>query len=381
MMHSSKIRILHLVTRMNLGGVAISIDNLLENMDPDRFESLLVTGRCEFPEKEYYDSTARKYPIKRFQVFHKSFTFFDDIRASMQIINTIKSFNPDIVHTHTSKAGVLGRVFTKLFFPRVKLVHTFHGHLLIGYFSPIKLKIVIGIEKILGLLTDQIVAIGTQVRDDLVEVKVAPVGKFNVFFPGLKPIDLQNREIARSVLNLDSKYIYCTFIGRLTQIKRVDRVLEVARIVANKNSKIKFLIVGDGELMAQLQNSVNFEKLPVTFLGWRNEITDILFASDMLLLVSDNEGIPLVLVEAAQVGLPIVTTPAGSVEDIAIHEKNALVTSFDPKDLAMAVLTLADSPLLRESMSAAGKLIASDLFSIQQMVDKHQDLYRRVLNR
>ncbi len=366
---------------MNVGGVATTIDNLINSMDKKQFESLLVTGICEHPESDFLDAESPKYKIVKILSFHKSISIIDDFKASFEIARVIKKFKPDIVHTHTSKAGVFGRIITKFLSPKVKIVHTFHGHLLVGYFKPLKLKIVIQIETFLSFLTDQIVAVGTRVRDDLVGVKIASAGKFNIIFPGLKTPSLKNKEKSRSDLNLNSENIYCTFIGRLTQIKRLDRVLEIAKMVSEINSKVKFLIVGDGELMVSLQNSADLERLPVTFLGWRNDIIDILHASDILLLVSDNEGIPLVLVEAAQVGLPIVTTPAGSVEDIAIHEKNAIVTSFDSKDLAIAILALADSPLLRESMSAAGRLIASDFFSIQQMVDKHQELYRRVLNR
>jgi glycosyltransferase involved in cell wall biosynthesis len=147
-----------------------------------------------------------------------------------------------------------------------------------------------------------------------------------------------------------------------------------------KNKSVKFLIVGDGELMSQLQKTVDLEGLPIQFLGWREDIPAVLNASDMVLLVSDNEGVPLVLIEAAQAGLPIVTTAAGSVGDIAINGKNAIVTSFAPKDLAEAILKLAESATLCESMGNAGKLISAEQFSIKQMVDKHRDLYRKVLS-
>jgi glycosyltransferase involved in cell wall biosynthesis len=147
-----------------------------------------------------------------------------------------------------------------------------------------------------------------------------------------------------------------------------------------KNKSVKFLIVGDGELMSQLQKTVDLEGLPIQFLGWRDDIPAVLNASDMVLLVSDNEGVPLVLIEAAQAGLPIVTTAAGSVGDIAINGKNAIVTSFAPKDLAEAILKLAESATLCESMGNAGKLISAEQFSIKQMVDKHRDLYRKVLS-
>jgi glycosyltransferase involved in cell wall biosynthesis len=380
MIDSSRIRVLHLVTRMNVGGVATSIDNLINSMDKLQFDSLLVTGKCEPPENEYFELQSPKYEFAIIPTLHKSISIIDEIKSLLEISKLIRKFKPDIVHTHTSKAGALGRVLTKFLFPKVKVVHTFHGHLLIGYFNPFKLKIIIGIEKFLGRLTDQLVAVGTQVRNDLVAVKIAPLQKFNVFLPGLEMPIIKNRDTARTSLDLNSENFYCTFVGRLTQIKRLDRVLDSARIVMTKNKSVKFLIVGDGELMSQLQKTVDLEGLPIQFLGWREDIPAVLNASDMVLLVSDNEGVPLVLIEAAQAGLPIVTTAAGSVGDIAINGKNAIVTSFAPKDLAEAILKLAESATLCESMGNAGKLISAEQFSIKQMVDKHRDLYRKVLS-
>ena len=377
---ATKIRVLHLVTRMNVGGVAVLIDNLMSNMDKSSFESLLVTGRCEAPEGDYLDSAQPNYQLQRIDTFHKSLSIIDDTKSALEIIQVIRKFKPDVIHTHTSKAGLFGRIFARLFFPKAKVIHTFHGHLLTGYFSSPKLRIVLGIERFLSSITNELIAMGTQVRDDLVAVKIAPTSKFSVFMPGLKNPILMSKESAKLAVGLNPGHIYCTFVGRLTHIKRPDRVLQVAELVSSENRQVKFLIVGDGELFGDLNETSTAKGLPIDFLGWRNDVSEIWQASDIALLTSDNEAVALTLIEAAQAGLPIVTTAAGSVRDIAIDGENAIVTPFDASHLAEGILKLAGDSDLRESMGSAGKMRAAQIFSIEQMVHAHQDLYRKALS-
>ncbi len=377
----SKVRVLHLVTRMNVGGVAVLIDNLLENIDSSKFETVLVTGRCEAPEGDYLEGKKPSYRLLRLRQFHKSLNISDDISSLLTLIKIIREFKPDIIHTHTSKAGVFGRVIIKLVAPKTKVVHTFHGHLLIGYFNPLKLSIVKFVEKFLGVFSDSLVAMGTQVRDDLVDAGIAPIQKFSVFFPGLEMPVFPDRTVAKSALGVDLNSLYCTFIGRLTKIKRPDRLLEVSKIVHQENLNIKFLVVGDGDLAAEMRQAALNEKLPIQFLGWRSDIPAVLSATDILILTSDNEAVALTLIEASQAGVPVVTTPAGSVRDIAVDGKNGFVAGFDAKSLAKGVLKLAESPELRRKMGAAGQKRAGELFSISHMVESHESLYQELLNR
>jgi glycosyltransferase involved in cell wall biosynthesis len=375
-----RIRVLHLVTRMNVGGVAVLIDNLLDNIDSSKYEVLLVTGSCEAPEGDYLDSRNPKYRFIRLATFHKSLDIKDDVSSVVSLTKIIREFKPDIIHTHTSKAGLYGRVLARLFSPKSKIVHTFHGHLLVGYFNPIKLSIVKLIEKTLSQLSDSLVAMGTQVRDDLVSAKVAPKAKFSVFFPGLNFPEFPTRSAARESLNLDSNQLYCVFIGRLTQIKRPDRLLEVSKVVSQSNPQVKFLVVGDGDLANEMREKSKTQKLPVQFLGWRQDISTILAAADLLILTSDNEAVALTLIEASQAGIPVVTTPAGSVRDIAVDGLNGYVTEFTPESLASKVLVLAESADLRKQMGAAGKDRARELFSISHMVKSHELLYMELLS-
>ncbi len=376
-----KVRVLHLVTRMNVGGVAVLIDNLLENLNSSKFETLLVTGRCEAPEGDFLEGKNPSYRLLRLKQFHKSLRINDDISSLLRLIKIVREFKPDIIHTHTSKAGFFGRVIIKLVAPKTKVVHTFHGHLLIGYFNPLKLSLVKIVEKFLGVLSDSLVAMGTQVRDDLVAAGIAPRKKFSVFFPGLAMPNFPNRSIAKSALGVDQSSVHCTFIGRLTKIKRPDRLLEVSKIVHKANPSIKFLVVGDGDLAAEMKQTAFNERLPIEFLGWRSDIPTVLSATDILILTSDNEAVALTLIEASQAGVPIVTTPAGSVRDIAVDGENGFVTDFDAISIAAGILKLADNPDLRKEMGEAGQKRARELFSISHMVESHESLYQELLNR
>lgn len=381
MADAQKIKVLHLVTRMNVGGVAVILDNLMANIDTNEFEALLATGVCESPEGEYLDNRKIDYRLQRISSFHKSVKVVDDLKSLVHIYQLMRDFKPDIVHTHTSKAGLLGRLISMIAAPKAKRVHTFHGHLLVGYFNPIKLGIVKTFEKSLGLITHKFIAMGTQVREDLVSAGIGTTAKFAVLFPGLaKPI-FPAREQARNNLELSNEKIYCTFVGRLTQIKRPDRVLEVAALVAKQNSDVQFLVVGDGDLAQDMKNKSHKENLPITFLGWRQDIPAILRASDIALLTSDNEAVALTLIEATQAAIPVVTTSAGSVRDVAIDGENGFVTGFSSEALANAILKLADSPALRKEFGEAGKSRSDALFSIERMVTDHEDLYKEILRK
>ena len=376
-----KIKVLHLVTRMNVGGVAVLLDNLMSNIDKDEFEVVLATGLCESPEGEYLENRNISYRLERIPSFHKSLNVADDLKSFFSIIKLLREFKPDIVHTHTSKAGLFGRLLSLLIAPKAKRIHTFHGHLLVGYFSPLKLGIVKAFEKTLGAITDTFIAMGTQVRDDLVDVGIGKNSKFAVFFPGLaKPI-FPEREKARAALGLDGSKTYCTFVGRLTQIKRPDRVLEVASLVSQQNSNVEFLVVGDGDLAQEMNTKARVSNLPITFLGWRQDIPAILKASDIALLTRDNEAVALTLIEATQAGIPVVTTPAGSVRDVAIDGENGFVTGFSSQELAEAVLNLANNPSLREEFGISGKNRSDVLFSIERMVKDHENLYKELLRK
>jgi glycosyltransferase involved in cell wall biosynthesis len=379
MAQTARIKVLHLVTRMNVGGVAVLLDNLSSNWDQSEFEVILATGECELPESEYPLVQDAAYSIHRIPNFHKSLKIKDDFLAFLSIVRLIRTFRPDIIHTHTSKAGLFGRLAAVCFAPSAKRVHTFHGHLLVGYFSRIKLTIVISIEKVLAWLSDGLIAMGRQVKYDLLQAGIGSDKKFRVLFPGLYSPESYDRAETRKRIGLAEDKLFCIFVGRLTQVKRIDRILDVAFLTKFEIPNLEYLIIGDGELSAPLMKQAELRELPIRFLGWRTDIADLLAASDISILTSDNEAVALTLIEAAQAGLPIVTTPAGAVQDVAINGTNAIVSSFEIADISNAVIQLAKDSALRKRMGDQGKLIAESKFSIQTMVQGHQNYYKELL--
>ena len=291
----------------------------------------------------------------------------------------IRKFKPDVIHTHTAKAGVLGRLAGLIARPQAKRVHTFHGHLLHGYFGSNKTRLVIGLEKVLGLITHRFIAIGNVVKNDLVRVGIARDYKFEVIYPGLQDLDQYPKTDAQNALDLNQNKKYLVFVGRLTTIKRPERLIDLARFLKDKHPECWLLIAGAGELLEILSAQAQREELPATFLGWRKDIGTILSASDIAVLCSDNEGIPLTLIQAAQGGLPIVSTDVGSVSDIVINGTTGLLTEVSSKGLVEGVSVLLDDPDLGLSFGRAGKERAREFFSSRAMVEHHERLYSQSL--
>jgi glycosyltransferase involved in cell wall biosynthesis len=227
--------------------------------------------------------------------------------------------------------------------------------LLNGYFGSGKTRLVILVEKFLGLITHRFIAIGNVVKKDLVRVGIAQDSKFEVIYPGLQDIDQYSHSDARTSLNLDQSKKYLVFVGRLTAIKRPERLIDLARFLKNKHPECWLLIAGAGELLGPLSVQAEKEELPLIFLGWRKDIGKILSASDIAILCSDNEGIPLTLIQASQAGLPIVSTDVGSVSDIVIDNKTGLLTEVSSKGLIKGVSMLLDDPALGQRFGIAGK--------------------------
>jgi glycosyltransferase involved in cell wall biosynthesis len=376
---SKPVRIMQIIARMNVGGPAVLVADLMRNLDPDRFTTILVTGYCDANESDYLDEIARDVSAVRITGLGRSVSPLRDLNAFFLLIKEIRSFKPDVIHTHTAKAGVLGRLAGLIARPQAKRVHTFHGHLLQGYFNRNKTSLVVALEKLLGLTTFKFVAIGNVVKNDLVQAGIGIESKFEVIYPGLQDLDIYPQADARSVLGLDLRKKYVVFVGRLTAIKRPDRLIELARYLKSTHPSSWLLIAGAGEMLDPLSAEASKEELPITFMGWRKDIGVILSASDIAVLCSDNEGIPLTLIQASQAGLPIVSTDVGSVRDIVINGATGFLTKVTSEGLIQGVSTLLQDPELCQTFGLAGKQRAKEFFSSRSMVEHHQRLYSQTL--
>jgi glycosyltransferase involved in cell wall biosynthesis len=372
---------MQLIARMNVGGPAIIVAELMRELDSERFEVTLVTGHCAEDEVDYLSEVATEIPVTRITALGRSVTILGDIKSFLTLLKIIRGFKPDIIHTHTAKAGVLGRIAGLIAYPRAKRIHTFHGHLLHGYFSPLKTNFIILIERVLASFSAALIAIGNQVKDDLLAVGVGNPNQYSVIFPGLEELDTQSKANARKELGLDVDNVYIAFVGRLTQIKRPDRLIEIARYLKNNHPKDQLLITGAGEKFAETQDTAMRESLPMLLLGWRNDIGRILSASDIVILCSDNEGIPLTLIQASQAGLPIISTNVGSVNEIVIDGETGLLVEANTQKLIQAVNELLSDPLKMAQFGLAGKARAKSHFSLAGMIQAHEDLYSQAIEK
>jgi glycosyltransferase involved in cell wall biosynthesis len=370
------IKVLHVVTRMNTGGVAVLLDDLMSSFDPSRIEATLITGSCDKSEEDYLSIHEPSYRLIRVNCLQKQSSLRKNIQAFFEIRRCIESLQVDVIHTHTSKAGIIGRLAASTVKPRPARIHTFHGHLLTGYFSTWKTKLVYSIEKFLELFTDAFVAMGSQVKKDLVSIGLGKRVDFRVFFPGLPSRVFDSKSIVRRELGLVENKTYILFVGRMTAIKRPDRLLDSIEELVKRKVDFQLLAAGDGELLSGLRDRAAGAGLPITFLGWRSDIPKLIAASDIAILTSDNEAVPLTLIEASMAGLPLVSTNVGSVSDVLVNDLNGYLVDSEPAALADAVQKLAIDPVLRGIMGDAGRERATRYFSLEKMCADHTELYQ-----
>jgi glycosyltransferase involved in cell wall biosynthesis len=372
------IKVVQVIARMNIGGPAVLVADLMRSFDSQKVDSVLITGFCDIDESDYLNEVATDVVAIRLPGLGRSISPLKDIYAFFLLLIEIRKFKPDIIHTHTAKAGVLGRLAGLIAAPRAKRVHTFHGHLLHGYFGLGKTQFVVFVEKFLALFTVRLIAIGNNVKKDLLEAGVGKEAKYEIIFPGLQSLQIYPKQQARQLLRLENSKTYLVFVGRLTQIKRPDRLLDIARFLKVNYQDAELIIAGAGELLATIKNVCDSEDLPMIFLGWRNDIDLILSAADIAILCSDNEGIPLTLIQAAQAGLPIISTDVGSVTDIVTQGINGLLTETTSSALISATKSLLDDPSLRDCFGIEGKKKAQDYFTLEGMVTHHERLYSQI---
>jgi len=374
-----RIKVMRIIARMNVGGPAVEISGLMRGLDSTRFDQLLVTGQCAPDEADYIDTQAPDVNALRIPELGRAINVGGDIRAFRALQNAIRDFQPDIIHTHTAKAGVVGRLAALTSRQKAHLVHTFHGHLLNGYFSPAKTRVVIEVERRLAKRTQALVSVGEKVRDDLLKAGIGTPDKYRVIPPGLVLPTPPSQADARAALGLTGDAFTVAFIGRITDIKRPDRFLDVVRSIQQQTPDVNFIVAGAGNLEPEMRERVMRENLPVTLLGWRTDVETVLAASDALILTSDNEGTPLSLIQAGMAGLPVVSTNVGSVREIVIGGETGLLCSLDVDELSASLLKLINNPGQARAMGAKGKAFTDANFGVSRFVREHENLYVSLL--
>ncbi|CAL9677858.1 D-inositol-3-phosphate glycosyltransferase (plasmid) [Streptomyces sp. enrichment culture] len=372
----SRIRVMRVIARMNVGGPALQVSTLMRGLDPEVFDQRLYAGYVGPDEADYVEQRARDVSVSRVPTLGRAVRPTDDLRALSALVVAMRRFRPHIVHTHTAKAGALGRAAAVLARVPVR-VHTFHGHLLHGYFSPAKTRLVVRAEQGLAAVTDRLVAVGRGVRDDLLTAGIGRPGQYAVVPPGTTPAAAPTRAEARERLGLPDDGLVVAYVGRVTRIKRPDRFLAVAREVRRAVPATRFLVCGDGDLHNDLQSAADLRDV-LHLLGWRADVETVYAAADVVLLTSDNEGMPVSLIEAGLAGVPAVATNVGSVAEVVQDGKTGLLARTEAGELTRHTVTLLRDEGLRRRMGEQARAWTAQRFGAERLVRDTHDLYASI---
>ncbi len=375
----SPIRVMRIIARMNVGGPAVQVSGLMRGFNRTEFDQRLYTGFCAVDEADYLDTVAHDVSAIRIAGFGRRVSLSGDVKAFFSLVKEIRNFKPHVIHTHTAKAGFLGRIASIISLQRSIRVHTFHGHLLNGYFGQFKRSLVVLAEKLLAIFTDELLAVGEKVRQDLLDAGVGNLEKFGIMPPGLALGKLPPKKESQESFGISFSKLQFAFIGRVTQIKRPDRFLDVASEVKKRAIDVEFFMAGDGELLDACRERVRREYLPVKILGWQSDIEKVLSAADVVILTSDNEGTPLSLIQAGMAGLPVVTTNVGSVPEIVLAGTTGIITGIDVQEVADAIEKLLNNHELRDKLGSAAQEFTTANFGVQRLVSDHENLYKKLL--
>ena len=376
---------------MNVGGPAHHVSALNGLLDADRYETLLVAGRLgrgEAPADEW--ARSRGATLQSVEGLRPELRpGMHDAIALARLAGVIRLFRPDIVHTHTAKAGFLGRLAAAYAVrPRPLIVHTYHGHVLEGYFNPTKNRVFGQLERLAGRMTDALLAVSHETVDDLVRLGIAPPSKFRTVSVGLDlgpflRLQPKSGEAFRREVGVAPEEVLVTFVARLAPIKRADLALRAVANARRRGAPVRLAVVGDGLLRPDLERLA--EELGVAdavrFVGYRNDMPEIAAASDIALLTSDNEALGAALVEAAAAGTPAVATAVGGVSEVVAAGCGLIVPAGDEDALAAALVDLAEDPEVRGRMGAQAREHVRERFSARLLIAQMDDLYTELLAR
>jgi lipopolysaccharide/colanic/teichoic acid biosynthesis glycosyltransferase len=384
---SPRIKILRVIARMNVGGPAIHVVNLTAGLDRARFDSVLVTGTENPGEGSLLDLALARgiEPVVIPEIVGQATLKPRDLKALIALYRLIRRERPHIVHTHAAKPGVLGRLAARLAGVPV-VVHTFHGHILHGYYGPLMSWLLRRMERILARFSDRIIAVSEQVKQDLVRYGVAPPEKISVIPLGfnLQPFldSSEHRGALSRELGLTNGARLIGIVGRIFPIKNHRLFLEAAARVAAEERSARFVVVGDGVLRPEMEAHARGLGIAdrVTFTGWRRDLPRIYPDLDVLVVSSRNEGTPVSAIEAMASACPVVATRVGGLPDlIEDGETGHLVPSEDASALAAAILRVLREPDTARRLAEAARAQVRERFRAERLIGDMERLYSELL--
>src|SRR5215210_6187906 len=384
------IKILRVIARLNMGGPALHVAYLTAGLRERGYDTTLVAGSLARGEDSMaFVADGLDVDVIRIDELGREISPLRDLRATFQLARLIRRERPHILHTHTAKAGTVGRVAALLAGSRRPpiVVHTFHGHVLRGYFGPLRSLFFRLLERRLAAGTTALVAVSPQVRDDLVALGVARPDRFVVVRLGIEldervAPEQNGRAESRRYLGIPADRFAVGWIGRMTAVKRTDDVLVAFKRLRDDGVDAVLCMVGDGPDRPELERRAH--ELGVirdtVFLGYQEDVAPFYAAFDVLVLPSSNEGTPVSAIEALAAGKPVVATRVGGVPDVVRDgEDGFLVDTGDTSELADRLARLARDPVLRERMGKEGRSRVLPRYAVNRLVDDIDRLYRSLL--
>lgn len=377
---------MRIFSRLNIGGPSLHVIHLCAGLVQFGFETELVVGRTDEHEGDFLDlAQARGVDLSTVSDLGRTVRPRNDLRALIHLYRLMRLKKPVIVHTHTAKAGALGRMAALV--ARVPVVlHTYHGHVLSGYFHPLTSLLFRGIERALSPATDVLLTVSESVKADLVRLGVASAERVRVMPLGL---DLQPlagplpRGALRKEAGWPADSPVVGIVGRLVPIKDLDTFIAAACTVAAAAGNIRFAVVGDGEERERLEARATLalgEK--IHFFGWRKDMAAVLGDLDLVVNTSVNEGTPVALIEALAAARPVVATAVGGTPDLLGGGRfGVLVSARSASEVAKAIGAALDSPASSLRMAAEGQAMALARYSVARLLNDMAGLYRELLQR
>jgi len=360
-------RVLHVIARLNVGGTARYITQLANQLPKHGVETFVATGYVQGAEVE--DESAQSIDLIRIKSMGRSIRPIKDHFARMQLDKIIAQVKPDIIHTHTFKAGYVIRMKKQ----PVPVIHTFHGHLLDDpEFSGFKSRVIIEVERMLAKKSVKLVTVGRRVADELLEQRIGTNDKYVNIPPGVVALNVTPKAEALKNLNLpdDGKPIV-GWIARVTGVKNPMLALEVADAMPDTH----FVLAGGGDLLEMVKAAAPSN---VTVVGWA-KAEDVFGGSEIILSTSENEGMPVALIEAQLAGKPVVATDVGSVSEVVLNHETGIVTNKNAGSIALALETLLLDKQKRTEMGTLATSRANALFSVDRMINAHIALYKSIV--
>jgi glycosyltransferase involved in cell wall biosynthesis len=381
----SKIKVAQVITRMDWGGSPDIVSITCSRLDPELYDVTLVVGQTRYPSvkmKEFLKKWNSK--IVSIPQLRRNINPIYDLYAFIKLYSLFRSEKFDIVHTHTAKAGVLGRI-AAYFSGRPVIIHTPHGHNFYGYFGPIGSKMVVIIERLLGRFSDKIICLTELEKKDYIRFKIAKEDKLSLIHLGLE-LDDYDKPSGKSKIKIDfnigPEENLVAMIGRLEPVKGPQYFVKAAVEVAKQNNITKFILIGEGSLRKTLEEKVGklgFNE-KIIFAGWREDIPEILSDLDILVLPSLNEAVGMVLIEAQAKGMAVIATNVGGIPEIVKDKQTGiLVRPGDYLGLARAINHLLADREKRLVMGQAGKEWVRSRFKAEEMVSNISGIYQKLI--